>query len=190
MASISQKTGKKVCTCRSYLSLGSNLGNRKAHITRAIEQLAKLVGAIHKKSSLYKTEPVGNKNQPWFLNQCVEIFTILPPLKFLKVCQKIEKSLGRERRKEKWGPRTVDIDILFYESRASRAPRLILPHPRLHKRRFVLQPLAQIAPNFRHPILKKTIKELLKECVDTSIIIKRAPCARSNEEFIFKRGVL
>lgn len=156
----------------AYLSLGSNLGDQKKNIVQALTQLSQRAGIIRKKSPLYKTEPVGNKNQPWFLNQCVEISTKLPPLKFLKTCQKIEKSLGRERRKEKWGPRTMDIDILFYENRVSRSLRLTLPHPRLHKRRFVLRPFAQIAPNFRHPILKKTVKELLKECRDRSIVRK------------------
>lgn len=153
----------------AYLSLGSNLGDRNSYIQGAVIALAKHAGAICKKSSLYKTEPVGNKNQPWFLNQCVKISTKLPPAKLLKVCQKIEKSFGRIRH-EKLEPRIIDIDILFYENRVNRSPRLTLPHPRLHKRRFVLRPLAQIAPNFRHPILKKTIKELLKECRDRSIV--------------------
>lgn len=189
----------------AYLSLGSNLGDRKGYIQDAMTALVRDAGKIRKKSSLYKTEPVGKKNQPWFLNQCVKITTELPPEKFLKVCQNIEKSLGRERR-VKWGPRTIDIDILFWGkttfsptyARLSRSAssdsrplfllrsglgptrpkpslikqhNLIIPHPRLHQRRFVLVPLAQIAPNFRHPILKKTVKELLKECRDSSRVV-------------------
>jgi 2-amino-4-hydroxy-6-hydroxymethyldihydropteridine diphosphokinase len=152
-----------------YLSLGSNLGDRKKNLAQALAKLAKRAGNIRKKSPLYETEPVGKKNQPWFLNQCVEIATELPPVQFLKICQQIEKSLGRVYR-ERCGPREIDIDALFYGNRAHSSSSLTLPHPRLHQRRFVLIPLAHIAPSFRHPILKKTVKELLKDCKDTSIV--------------------
>ncbi|MBI4994998.1 2-amino-4-hydroxy-6-hydroxymethyldihydropteridine diphosphokinase [Candidatus Peregrinibacteria bacterium] len=131
---------------RIFLSLGSNLGNRRALIKQAISELNASAGRVIKKSKIYETEPVGNKNQPMFLNCCVEIETDLPPLKLLAACQKIEKRLGRlPEEKGKMLPRTIDIDILFYGNRIINTPKLTLPHPRICEREFVLKPLAEIA---------------------------------------------
>lgn len=157
----------------AYLSLGSNLGDRFDLLSRSIFELQKSAGVAKNISAFYKTEPVGVKTQPFFLNCCIMLETVFSPEKLLSLCQSIEKKLGRPRpatRNKKWGPRVIDIDILFYEGQMRHNPNLILPHPEIPLRRFVLQPLTDIAPNFRHPILKKTIKELLKECTDTSIV--------------------
>jgi 2-amino-4-hydroxy-6-hydroxymethyldihydropteridine diphosphokinase len=153
----------------AYLSLGSNLGDRFRLLQEAISGLQKKAGRVKRISSFYETEPVGKTDQPFFLNVCVELTTKLKPQALLKICQAIEYELGR-RRKEKWGPRTADLDLLLYGNHVINTPKLILPHPEISKRRFVLVPLAEIAPNSRHPILKKSIRELLKECADTSIV--------------------
>ncbi len=152
-----------------YLSLGSNLGDRFYLLQQAISGLQKKAGRVKRISSLYETEPVGKTNQPFFLNVCVELTTKLEPEALLKICQILEYELGR-RRKEKWGPRKIDIDILLYDNYSTATPALTLPHPEIPKRRFVLVPLAEIAPDFAHPTLKKSIRELLKECTDTSIV--------------------
>ena len=122
---------------------------------------------ITKKSSLYETEPVGKKDQPWFFNMVIEGETNLSPEDLLRTCQAIEKKLGRVEG-EKWGPRPIDIDILLYGDLVLNLPHLTIPHSRLHLRNFVLQPLSEIAPNIIHPISKKLIKELLKISLDTS----------------------
>lgn len=128
-----------------FLSLGSNLGDRRLMIKKAISELNKFTGCIIKKSKIYETEPVGNKNQPMFLNCCVEIETDLPPLKLLSACQKIEKRLGRQQLEKGLGlPRTIDIDILFYGNEIIVTPKLKIPHPRIAEREFVLKPLVEI----------------------------------------------
>lgn len=152
-----------------YLSLGSNLGNRQENIKKALEAIAHTIGNIKKISGFYETEPWGKKNQPWFLNCCSEIETILSHQELLEKCQNIEKIMGRTK-KGKWGPRVIDIDILFYGDKSSKTAKLTIPHPRIRNRRFVLKPLHEIAPNFIHFLFKKTIKELLKECSDRSIV--------------------
>lgn len=153
-----------------YLSLGSNLGNSADYLKRAQAELVRY-GIINAESSLYTTEPVDYLDQPWFLNQIIKFTTQLDPETLLVIVQKIEKKLGRERA-IRFGPRTIDIDILFYDAIMLETPKLVIPHPRLHERRFVLAPLAQIAPEFRHPALQKTIVELLQTVADTSTVQK------------------
>lgn len=120
-------------------------------------------------SAVYESEPVGYKDQPWFLNMAVKIETDLEPEDLLKTVKNIEKEVGREKG-EKWGPRAIDIDILLYGSSVVDEPELKIPHVRMHERRFVLEPLSEIAADITHPKLQKSIKELLKECKDASIV--------------------
>ena len=141
-----------------YLGLGSNLGDKRAHIVRAVELLRE-IGRVHQVSSLFKTEPVGNPNQDWFLNCAVEIETTLEPRQLLAATLAIERKLKRVR-KIKDGPRTIDIDILFYGRHVLDESGLAIPHPRLHQRLFVLAPLDEICPDFAHPVLEQTVKEL------------------------------
>lgn len=173
---------------QAYISLSSNLGDRVGFIEKATEAL-RGAGTVYRVSSFYKTEPWGIKKQPWFMNVCLEMETALTPEALLQTCLDIEKKLGRVRQK-KWGPRIIDIDILFYDSQIVDSDTLYIPHPEISKRRFVLAPLAEIAPDFHHPILKKSIKELLKECPDPSIVklglrshwqsqMLARPCARA-----------
>ncbi len=143
---------------RVYLSLGSNMGEREANLKAAIESLAAL-GKITAISSLYETEPVEFAAQPWFLNCVVELETEKMPRQLLAAILDIEKRLGR-RRVQKKGPRTLDIDILFFGNSTVKTKGLTIPHPAMQERRFVLEPLAEIAPEMRHPILKHTMREL------------------------------
>ena len=147
----------------SFLGIGSNLGNREEFIASAIEHLAQDPETeILQKSKLLKTKPYGNIDQPYFLNCVVKIETTSSPNQLLKCCMKIENELGRIR-KEKWGPRNIDIDILFYDDRILNKPDLIIPHPDLHNRQFLLESLNEIAPDLIHPVLKKKIRKLLQE---------------------------
>lgn len=142
-----------------YLSLGSNLGDRQSNLRNAIGRLLEL-GNVLEVSSLYETEPVEFIDQPWFLNCAVALRTELIPREFLAGLLAIERSLGRERTQPK-GPRLIDIDILLYGAATIKTPQLTVPHPAMQERRFVLEPLAEIAPELKHPVLKKTIRELL-----------------------------
>lgn len=141
-----------------YLSLGSNLGDRAENLRTAIEKLAEL-GSVTAISSFYETEPVELTAQPWFLNCAVKLDTEKMPRQLIAGILSLEQSMGRQR-KQKKGPRTIDIDILFFGHSVIEIPSLTVPHPKLHERRFVLEPLAEIAPELRHPIFKRTIREL------------------------------
>lgn len=143
-----------------YLSLGSNVGDRQANLRAAIEKLRDL-GEIVALSSLYETEPVEFAEQPWFLNCALALRTELTPEEFLAEIQAIEQSLGRRRIQPK-GPRNIDLDILLFGDAVICTPQLQVPHPAMHERRFVLEPLAEIAPDVLHPIQKKTVRELLE----------------------------
>lgn len=144
-----------------YIGIGSNLGDREKNINGALNLLKENCKII-KGSSLYETEPVGIKGQDLFLNGVVEIETELSPKELLLFLQSIEKKLKRVR-VIKNGPRTIDLDILFYGSKVINEPDLTVPHPRLHERLFVLMPLEEIAPGFIHPALKKSISCLVKD---------------------------
>lgn len=141
-----------------YLSLGSNIGDREANLHVAIEKLGEL-GKVAAVSSFYETEPVETSPQPWFLNCAVKFETEKMPRQLIAAILSLEQSMGRQRRKEK-APRAIDIDILLFGSSIVELPSLTVPHPRLHERRFVLEPLAEIAPDARHPVFKRTIREL------------------------------
>lgn len=143
-----------------YLSLGSNVGDRAANLQEAIRRLGEL-GEVVAASSFYETEPVEFTAQPWFLNCVVKLDTEKMPKQLLAGILDIEQQMGRRRRREqKKGPRTIDIDILLFGSSIIEAKGLTVPHPALHERRFVLEPLAEIAPEVRHPVFKRTIREL------------------------------
>jgi len=141
-----------------YLALGTNLGDRIANLRGAIEALPSEINVIAE-SKIYETPPWGYENQPAFLNMAVKCETALDPESLLKRLKLLEVRLGREQ-SFRWGPRLIDIDILFYDNLILESESLTIPHPRLHERAFVLVPLAEIAPDFIHPVLKKTIKEL------------------------------
>ena len=156
-----------------FLGLGSNMGDRAANLRAAADLISKNIGKIAKKSHIYETQPWGNPDQDRFLNQVVMANTTLDPRDILDKISRIERELGRERRgdKEKWGPRTIDIDILFYGKRIIRDKGLEIPHPELHKRAFVLVPLMEIAAELEHPLLKKQMDELYMDCQDESVVV-------------------
>ncbi len=157
----------------AYIGVGSNIGDSKAQCLQAIAALAE-AGAVVRASSLYITEPVGYREQGDFINAAAAVETRLPPADLLKVCNAIEDRMGRQRT-IRWGPRTIDLDILLYGDAVVNLPGLVGPHPLLAERRFVLLPLAEIAPGAIHPVLNKSVLQLLQELKDPARVVKCCP---------------
>ena len=149
-----------------YLLTGGNMGDRDANLHAAASGIESSIGSIKAASAIYETAPWGYTDQAPFLNQVLLVSTPLSAVEVLEQVLSVEMALGRERL-EKMGPRTIDIDILYYNDDIVEQPDLTIPHPHLQDRKFVLVPLAEIAPEFVHPILLKTNKQLLDECTDT-----------------------
>jgi len=155
----------------AHLLIGGNLGDRKENLLTAISLINEQCGSLTRSSSIYETEAWGNTDQPSFLNQALEISTSLNARQLLRKILKIEKEMGRVR-KEKLGPRIIDIDILLFEDEIHDLRFLKIPHPEMQNRRFVLVPLAEINSELMHPVLKKTIAQLLEECPDNLQVVK------------------
>jgi len=155
-----------------YIGLGSNLGDREANLFAAVDALRRIdLVAVRRCSSIYESAPVGPP-QPRFLNAVVELQSGLPPLRLLGLLKQLEQELGRQRRK-RWGPREIDLDILIWDGQVVAEPALQIPHLELHKRRFCLEPLCELAPDLRHPVTGETMRELLfklapQDCVKFS----------------------
>lgn len=154
-----------------FLLLGSNMGNSVEFIEKAVEGLQEQVGKLIKSSALYQTAAWGKTDQPDFINQVLKLETELSPLEVLTTILGIERKLGRERT-EKWGSRTIDIDILFYDQEVMACPELTIPHPFLQQRAFTLIPLAELEPEFVHPVYQKTVSELLDE-LESQLEVKK-----------------
>ena len=151
-----------------YLGLGSNLGDRREHLSRARALLQSSDLLIARVSSIYETEPRDFPNQPCFLNQVIEAQTALFPRQLLARTQAVEREMGRKRTVDK-GPRVIDIDILLYGQFVVHTEALEVPHPRMLDRRFVLEPLAELVPELRHPATKKTVREMLARVADQTV---------------------
>jgi 2-amino-4-hydroxy-6-hydroxymethyldihydropteridine diphosphokinase len=155
----------------AFLLLGANLGDRTSNLEKAAHLIEKRIGIITARSALYETKPWGKTDQPDFLNQVLQLKTEQSPEYLLKTALTIEHDMGRIR-KEKWGARIIDIDLLYVGNQILNSENLTLPHPGIAQRRFVLEPLAELAPDFIHPALNKSHRQLLTECADT-LIVKR-----------------
>jgi 2-amino-4-hydroxy-6-hydroxymethyldihydropteridine diphosphokinase len=145
----------------AYIGIGSNIGDKISNCRLAIDKISHLAHCrVAASSSLFKTEPEGVTGQEWYINGVSYLITSLDPFQLIKALLAIEEAMGRRRRK-RWEPRIIDLDILLFGQEVIRSPHLIIPHPLMHKRRFVLEPLAQLAPEFIHPVLKVSIRRLL-----------------------------
>jgi len=153
-----------------YLGLGSNMGNRQGNLDKALDLLSKRL-RLGQVSSVYDTEPVGNINQPRFLNLVCQVYTKLAPVELLALAKSIESKLGRASGTS-GAPRPIDVDILFYGDQVIETPELVIPHPRLAERAFVLIPLAEIAPDLVHPVSGKTIGDLLQGVTETQGVLR------------------
>lgn len=153
----------------SYIALGSNMGDREKNLKEALKYIAELPETkIIKSSAIYETEPVGEPKQRPFYNAVVKMETSLDPERLLQKLQEVEKAFGRVH-KQKWGPRTLDLDILLYDQQIIATDKLTIPHPLMAERAFVLEPLAEIDPEAYHPVLEKTAAELLREFMDKNV---------------------
>lgn len=160
-----------------YLGLGSNIGDKVANCLLALEELsASDHNHLHAVSSLYKTEPVGYHEQDWFVNCVARVSTNLQPRPFHAFLQGIEQRMGRVKTIP-MGPRIIDLDILLYGNEVLDEADLVIPHPRLHERGFVLVPLAELAPDLLHPVLQKTVRDLLKQCGQKGVELLAPPPA-------------
>lgn len=167
--SLSLHKVEKVGKC--HLHLGSNMGDKKLQIARAIQMIEESIGPIWASSSYYETEAWGKTDEENYINVALEVEHYMTPLQLLKAVNTIEDNLGRVRI-EKWGARTIDIDIIFVEDIIIDTEKLTIPHKWMEKRNFVLYPMAEIAEAFVHPVLNKTVKELLEECEDETKLIR------------------
>ena len=159
----------------AYIAIGSNICNPRDNCIEAICEMSKNDSIkIISKSSFYQTSPISPIKQEWFINAVVKINTSLTPIKLLTNLLNIESSMGRVR-KEKWGPRLIDLDLLFYDNQILNEEKITIPHPEISKRNFVLIPLCEIAENLNHPTLKKNIKTLLQESTDNAKVRKLNP---------------
>lgn len=163
--------GTREAASLAVLGLGSNVGDRRSQLQRAIRDLASSPLEIVRTSSLYLTEPVDYPAQPWFLNQALLVRTRLSPHSLLASCLEVEEAQGRQRRLPK-GPRTLDVDILLYADRILSDPRLAIPHPRFHLRRFALTAAAEVAAEWKHPRLGLSLADLLERCRDPAQVVR------------------
>ena len=154
----------------AFIGIGSNLGDRIENCIKAVGEISSFATVLAL-SSIYETEPVGKEDQPYFINCVVKIETELSPSDLLASLQSVEDRLGR-RGKERWGPRLIDLDIIFYNDLAIETEELTIPHPRAHLRRFVLLPLSEIAPRLVHPVLNVSISRLLEALQDKKLVLK------------------
>ncbi len=153
-----------------FLGIGSNLGERDRNIKEALNKIEEFIGPCFAASSVYETEPWGFRSDKKFLNMVIGVETDLSPSVLMGTILKIEANLGRMRNDNRYTSRVIDIDILFYGSEIIEQDGLVIPHPRIHERRFVLVPLCEIEEEFIHPVIKKMLKILLKECPDKSLV--------------------
>lgn len=160
----------------TYIALGSNLGDRLSYISTATQYIQQRVGRIVQSSDLYETDAWGVTDQPTYYNKVLEVETNLQAEEILALCLAIETELGRVR-SQRWGARTIDIDILLHKNQIIDSESLTLPHPRMHERKFVLLPLSTIAPHEKHPIFRATIQTLLTQCTDTLLVKLVLPSA-------------
>jgi 2-amino-4-hydroxy-6-hydroxymethyldihydropteridine diphosphokinase len=158
----------------AYLSLGSNLGEREDWLSQAIDILQREQVAIVARSSIYETAPQDITDQPWFLNMTVECRTSHLPLPFMKLLLRIEREIGRVRRANmRRGPRPIDLDLLLFGNAVIQLPQLTIPHPRMLQRRFVLEPLLEIAPDLKHPVSRESLRGYLAATMDQQVRIRR-----------------